>query len=159
LLLASDPERRLTMAFDACIVVQMSKCGPPACCAVPIESFGQLQELFSHHLFRAMGDPNRVRLLFLIIERCRNCTVSELAECLTIDVSVVSRHLAILRAAGVLSARRDGKRVQYSIQYQQLAKTLRGIADALEACEPNLQKGARRAGQGSPRRVVSLHRK
>jgi DNA-binding transcriptional ArsR family regulator len=114
----------------------MSKSCPPACCAAPIESVDELRELLSHQLFKAMGDPNRIRLLLLIIERCRTCTVSELAECLTVDVSVVSRHLALLRAAGILHAERDGKQVNYSLQYKHLAETLRGIADAIEACAP-----------------------
>jgi DNA-binding transcriptional ArsR family regulator len=123
-----------------CTLVQMSNPCPPACCSAPVESVGELTELLSHHLFRALGDPNRIRLLLLIIERCRTCTVSELAECLTVDVSVVSRHLAMLRAAGVLAAQRAGKQVNYSLQYDHLAQTLHGIADALEACAPKPQK-------------------
>jgi hypothetical protein len=44
----------------------------------------------------------------------------------------------MLRAAGVLRAVKQGKQVYYAIQYQYLAETLRGIADALEACDPAL---------------------
>jgi ArsR family transcriptional regulator len=128
------------------MIVQMSKACPPACCSAPIESVDELRDLLSHQLFKALGDPNRIRLLLLIIERCRTCTVSELADCLTVDVSVVSRHLAMLRAAGVLHAQRDGKQVNYSLQYTHLAETLRGIADAIEACAPKTPKkeGAKR---------------
>lgn len=114
----------------------MSKQCSPNCCAAPVESVEELRDLLSHQLFKAMGDPNRIRLLLLIIERCRTCSVGELADCLTVDVSVVSRHLAMLRAAGILHAERNGKQVNYSLQYKHLAETLRGIADAIEACEP-----------------------
>jgi DNA-binding transcriptional ArsR family regulator len=106
-----------------------------ACCPVP-ESYHSLEELLSHQLFKALGDPNRIRLILALVERCRTCTVGELAECMTVDVSVVSRHLAMLRAAGVLRAEKQGKQVLYTIQFDHLAETLRGIADAIEACKP-----------------------
>lgn len=97
-----------------------------------------LEGLLSHQLFKALGDPNRITLLLMLVEQCRTCTVGELAQCLTVDVSVVSRHLALLRAAGVLRAVKQGKHVYYAIQYDHLAETLRGIADAIEACRPDL---------------------
>lgn len=93
---------------------------------------GDLGAVLSHQLFRALGDPNRVRLLDLLAERCRACSVSELADCLDVDLSVVSRHLALLRAAGVLRATKSGRTVLYEIQFDALAETLRGIADTLE---------------------------
>lgn len=73
--------------------------------------------------------------------------MSELADCLDIDLSVVSRHLALLRAAGVLRATKTGRNVLYEIQFDGLAEALRGIADTLErarddfdgsdACDPS----------------------
>ncbi|ARQ70617.1 hypothetical protein CAG99_18795 [Streptomyces marincola] len=83
-------------------------------------------------MFRALSDPTRVRLVVLLAERCRACSVSELAECLDVDLSVVSRHLALLRAAGVLRATKSGRNLFYEIQYDALAEALRGIADTLE---------------------------
>lgn len=91
-----------------------------------------LSLVLSHQLFRALGDPSRVRLLDLLAERGRACSVSELADGLDVDMSVVSRHLALLRAAGVLRATKTGRNVLYEIQFDALAETLRGIADALE---------------------------
>ena len=106
------------------------------CCAFDHEAYRSLEELLSHQLFKALGDPNRIRLILALVERCRTCTVGELAKCMTVDVSVVSRHLALLRAAGVLRAEKQGKQVLYTIQFDHLAETLRGIADAIEACNP-----------------------
>jgi ArsR family transcriptional regulator len=107
------------------------------CSAFDRDAYRSLEELLSHQLFKALGDPNRLRLILALVERCRTCTVGELAKCLTVDVSVVSRHLAMLRAAGVLRAERQGKQVLYTIQFDHLAETLRGIADAIEACNPS----------------------
>ncbi len=95
-------------------------------------SAGDLGTVLSHQLFRALGDPTRIHLLDLLAERCRACSVSELADCLDVDLSVVSRHLAMLRAAGVLRATKTGRTVLYEIQFDALAETLRGIADTLE---------------------------
>ncbi|MFI7523332.1 ArsR/SmtB family transcription factor [Micromonospora globbae] len=96
------------------------------------EAMGDLGTVLSHQLFRALGDPTRVRLVDLLAERCRACSVSELADCLDVDLSVVSRHLALLRAAGVLRATRTGRTVLYEIQFDALAEAMRGIADALD---------------------------
>jgi len=96
------------------------------------KDIGDLGAVLSHQMFRALGDPTRVRLVDLLAERCRACTVSELADCLDLDLSVVSRHLALLRAAGVLRARKTGRHVLYEIQFEAIAESLRGIADALD---------------------------
>ncbi|MGP4030040.1 ArsR/SmtB family transcription factor [Actinomadura sp. 3N407] len=105
-------------------------------------SVGDIGAVLSHQLFRALGDPTRVRLLDLLAERCRACSVSELAECLDVDLSVVSRHLALLRAAGVLRATKTGRTVLYEIQFDPLAETLRGIADALERARDDFDSGS-----------------
>lgn len=93
--------------------------------------------VLNHQLFRAVGDPTRVRLIELLAERCRACSVSELAACLDVDLSVVSRHLALLRAAGVLRATKTGRNVLYEIQFDAIAEVLRGIADALDRARDN----------------------
>lgn len=115
-----DP--RWTGISIACILAHMSK-----------DEDRDLEVVLSHQLFRALGDPSRVRLLALIAERGRPCSVSELAESLDVDLSVVSRHLALLRAAGVLRATKTGRNVFYDIQFSAFAETLRGIADALDS--------------------------
>jgi DNA-binding transcriptional ArsR family regulator len=107
-----------------------------------LESTGDLGGVLSHQLFRALGDPTRVRLLDLLAERCRACSVSELADCLDVDLSVVSRHLALLRAAGVLRATKTGRNVLYEIQFDALAETLRGIADTLERARDDFGSAA-----------------
>ena len=95
-----------------------------------------LDRLLNPQLFKAMCDPNRVAILCLLGERCATLTVSQIAESLPIDVSVVSRHLSILRDAEILVARKEGKEVHYSINSRNLIVTLRAIADAFEACCP-----------------------
>ena len=86
--------------------------------------------------FKALADPNRIAMLTRLAACCRACTVSEIAECCPVNVSVVSRHLAMLRDADVLEARKQGKQVYYTVRYSELVNSLRQIADAIEACCP-----------------------
>jgi len=57
-------------------------------------------------IFRTLGDPTRARILFLL-ER-EELAVQELMEVLNMAQSRVSRHLGLLRGAGLLRDRRDG---------------------------------------------------
>ncbi len=65
-------------------------------------------------LFAALADPTRLRLLNLM--RGREVCVCYFVEILQQSQPKVSRHLAYLRSAGVVSARRDGKWMHYSMQ-------------------------------------------
>ena len=105
-----------------------------------------LESLLSSKFFKAMGDPNRIAILCLLGSRCVPLTVREIAEHLPVDVSVVSRHLGILRDAGILIARKKGKEVRYSINTLNLITNLRNIADAFEACCPEECPGGNREG-------------
>ena len=102
---------------------------PPACRT-------KLRGLLNTRLFKALGDPTRVGLLAYLAERCAPLTVNEAAQCCPIDISVVSRHLAVLRDAGVLEAAKEGREVRYSIRYPESVKLLRDLADALDGCCP-----------------------
>ncbi|NOG54906.1 MAG: helix-turn-helix transcriptional regulator [Planctomycetes bacterium] len=84
--------------------------------------------------FKALGDGNRIALLARLAALCRPCTVSEIACCCPVDLSVVSRHLAILREAEIVQMEKRGKEVLYTVRYDVLAQTFRQIADAIDAC-------------------------
>lgn len=87
-------------------------------------------------LFKALGDPTRVALLGSLALTAKPKSVSEIAACCPIDLSVVSRHLKLLKAAGVVASERRGKEVFYRLRTTYLAGLLRGLADALESCCP-----------------------
>ncbi|HWB19650.1 MAG TPA: metalloregulator ArsR/SmtB family transcription factor, partial [Phycisphaerales bacterium] len=76
-------------------------------------------------LFKALSDPTRVRLLACVAKCGRMCSVTEVAECCEVDFSVVSRHLAMLGDAGVLSARKEGRTMYYGVDAERLCKALR----------------------------------
>ena len=92
-------------------------------------------------LFKALGDPTRLHLLSCLAGCCRACSVSEVAACCEVDLSVVSRHLSQLEAAGVLTSRKQGKSVFYTVAYGPLSEALRRLSVAVSACDPAERSG------------------
>jgi ArsR family transcriptional regulator len=64
-------------------------------------------------LFKLLADPTRVALLNLLIER--EVCVCDLHGTLGVVQPKVSRHLAQMRRAGIVQARRDGKWMHYRL--------------------------------------------
>ena len=64
-------------------------------------------------LFKVFGDSTRIRILFVLFES--EVCVCDLAEVLHMTQSAVSHQLRILKQAKLVSARRDGKSVFYSL--------------------------------------------
>ena len=63
--------------------------------------------------FQALGDKTRLRLLNLMGDR--EICVCYLVEILGHPQPKISRHLAYLRSAGIVAARREGKWMHYRI--------------------------------------------
>lgn len=80
-------------------------------------------------LFQALSDPTRLRILELLRhgERCV-CDLTEAAEAAQ---SRLSFHLKVLKDAGLLEDRREGRWVYYTIRPEALA-TLTGLVEELE---------------------------
>ena len=103
-----------------------------AACYRPVDG------LLDPQLFKALGDPTRVRLLACLAKCGRACLVGELAECCDVDLSVVSRHLQTLARAGLVEASRRGRTVSYTVAYASICTRLRDLADAIEQCAPEV---------------------
>ncbi|MBZ0264384.1 metalloregulator ArsR/SmtB family transcription factor [bacterium] len=84
------------------------------------------------NLFKAISDPNRLTILLQLMKCCRACSVTELSDCCPVDFSVISRHLAILRDAGIVNAEKRGKYTFYTINYDPLLNNLRELVSMLE---------------------------
>jgi ArsR family transcriptional regulator len=95
-------------------------------------------------LFAALADRTRLRLLNLMDGR--EVCVCYFVEILGQSQPKISRHLAYLRAAGVVAARRDGKWMHYRIAIpadRGAARILRETLDVLRA-DKQLQADRRR---------------
>lgn len=91
-----------------------------------------VDRLLDPDLFKALADPTRLQLLACLIKCGRPCSVTEVAECCSVDFSVVARHLAHLARAGLLDAEKRGRTVWYAPRCPDLCAHLRGLADAIE---------------------------
>jgi DNA-binding transcriptional ArsR family regulator len=84
--------------------------------------------------FKAFGDPSRLRILSLLAGG--ELPVNEISDSLGLSQPTVSRHLGILREAGVVHDRRDGQQVFYSINEGVVANCCTGFCDCLEIRVP-----------------------
>ena len=78
---------------------------------------------------KALGNPGRLELLDLLAQGPRS--VEELAATAGLGMSTCSAHLQTLRGAGLVTARREGKRIYYSLTDDDVAglwDTLRRVA-------------------------------
>jgi ArsR family transcriptional regulator len=93
-------------------------------------------------LFKALAHPVRVRTLELLAEGER--PVSQLLAELGIEASHLSQHLAVLRRAGVVVARREGNAVTYSLAVPSVAEMLAAaravLVDALGRSRDTLEE-------------------
>jgi ArsR family transcriptional regulator, virulence genes transcriptional regulator len=76
-------------------------------------------------VLKALSNRHRLLIICQLIDGERS--VGDLAEFLKLRDSTVSQHLALLRKDGMVSARRDGQTIYYSIESdpaRELLKTL-----------------------------------
>ena len=64
-------------------------------------------------LFKVFGDSTRIRILFVLFEA--EVCVCDLAEALNMTQSAISHQLRILKQSKLVTSRRDGKQVFYSL--------------------------------------------
>lgn len=70
--------------------------------------------------FAVLAEPARRRILDLLLERPR--PVGELVESLGLTQPGTSKHLRVLRDAGLVEARRDAQRRVYELRLEPLAE-------------------------------------
>jgi len=79
-------------------------------------------------LFKALGDPARVKILNLLVQRGEGACVCDLTETLGLSQPTVSHHLKKLTDAGLLQRRRIGTSACFTLD-PDAAEKLRILAD------------------------------
>ena len=79
-------------------------------------------------VFKVLADPTRLRLAVLLAIQGETC-VCALVEALDAPQYRVSRHLAIMRNAGMIEARREGTWIYY-----RLTRARNRLEECLQAC-------------------------
>lgn len=103
-------------------------CSPSSCSPIDVS--------VTSEKLRALAEPNRLRLLAGMSNDVEGSAVGNLAECCSVDLSVVSRHLKALRDAGLVSAEKSGREVRYCCNRDEIVGLLRNLADWIESCCP-----------------------
>ena len=79
-------------------------------------------QVFKADFFRALAHPLRIRILEIL--SAGDQTVQELQQVLAVDQPIVSQQLAILRSKGVVTTRKLGTTVRYTLADPLIAKLL-----------------------------------
>ena len=82
-------------------------------------------------ILRTLAHPRRLEILHRLADR--PIEVGRLAEALGLSQPNVSQHLAILKAAGVIGTRREGKQIFCSLAIPQVKQACSLIRDVLKA--------------------------
>ena len=81
----------------------------------------------SDSAFKALSDPTRREILRLLGERER--TAGEIVDRFQLSQPAISRHLAVLRNAGLVTATRDGQSVIYALDTTVFQDVVRALLD------------------------------
>ena len=94
------------------------------------EPNGQIPELIDSDeagrlatMFRLLGDPNRVRILYALLEADELC-VHDIATLVQTTDTKVSQAMRLLRTAGVVRNRREGRHIFYALDDAHVATML-----------------------------------
>lgn len=112
-----------------------------SCTALGVAALGEPQAVELASMFKALGDPVRLRLLSLIAghsggEAC----VCEISGTFDVSQPTISHHLKLLRSAGLLDCERRGTWVYYWVipaALQQLSSVLNlndGVIETSAQC-------------------------
>src|SRR4051812_46077755 len=87
----------------------------------PVASDGLVHDLVK--LFKLLSDETRLRILYYLTQRSE-LHVRALCEMLDESQPAVSHHLALLRVAGLIDRRREGKHNFYGLKSRQVSTLL-----------------------------------
>jgi len=104
-------------------------------------------------VFRALADPTRRQILEDLRDGERSA--GDIASRFPISGPSISRHLSLLKAAGLVRERRDANRIYYSLVEERLALCVGGFLSAVCPEQIVLRHKLRRSGGAeSPPRVT-----
>ncbi len=97
-------------------------------------------------VFRALADPTRRQILQDL--RAGEMTAGDIVARFTISGPSISRHLTILKAAGLVTERREANRIFYSLVEDRLANCVGGFLSAV--CPEQVVLRRRREASKNP---------
>lgn len=91
-------------------------------------------------IFKALAHPTRLFVVEELSERDHMC-VCEITEMIGADISTISRHLAILRNAGIVTSSKVGNEVHYRLAIPCVLEFLTCVENVIEMKRRELING------------------
>ncbi len=85
-------------------------------------------------LLQALAHPVRLRIVCGLLDG--SCGVGSIVDCLALPQAFVSRHLAILREAGVISAVTEGRRRVYRVCHPAVPPLVDALCHSFRGASP-----------------------
>jgi len=82
---------------------------------------------------KALAEPVRIEILKHLVVH-GSSGVRDLADRMPQDRSVISRHLALMEKAGILSVKKEGRHVIYSVDGEQSLRKSEQIVNTIREC-------------------------
>ena len=104
---------------------------------------------FEVEVFKALGDNNRLRIVCMLA--VRELCVCEINAVLNISMSTISSHLKVLRNAGIVKSRKDGRWIIY-----RLDRSNQFISDVVSVIISSMKNSETVAGDAKKLKTVNL---
>ena len=99
----------------------------------PADCCRELRDIIPVSFFKALCEPNRLLLVQALVGVVApGRSLSELAQHVHVDLSVTSRHCAILKGAGIVSTTQMGRETRFFLEAAKVAENLRLLANLIE---------------------------
>ncbi len=80
-------------------------------------------------VFKALGDPTRVRIVELLRAQTSEITGTEIAEHVGISLALLCHHSSVLVEAGVVTKRKEGQTSYWILNRESLATALGALGE------------------------------
>jgi ArsR family transcriptional regulator len=82
---------------------------------------------------KSLASESRLSIILLFLDG-QERTVNQIAEAIDLGQPATSEHLAVMKQAGVLTSRKDGKEMYYCPDRAKVLKTLDTLTRLLRSC-------------------------
>jgi DNA-binding transcriptional ArsR family regulator len=79
-------------------------------------------------VFKAIGDPTRIRIIELLRAQTDEITGTEIAEHVGVSLALLCHHSSVLIDAGLVTKRKEGQTSYWALNRQALASALGSLA-------------------------------
>ena len=92
--------------------------------------------------FKALGDETRLKIVLMLNNQAR--PVNEIVDFFNLSQPTISRHLAVLKQAGLVKAKRHSQQILYSLNEENISDKVLQFFTHLDCCQSEINDGSKR---------------